>query len=102
VGVGTASLAAFIFGTVLALSNPFPESLSPTSEPGPKVDPPLRLRIEHGRNVAKGDLAALAERLRAHLRETLRITTEIEWLPPDTLPRQSRKMRLIEIVPSEN
>ncbi len=65
--------------------------------PGPKVDPPLRLRIEHGHDVAKGDLAALAERLRAHLRETLRITAEIEWLPPDTLPRQSHKTRLVEI-----
>ena len=61
---------------------------------------PLRLRIEHGRDVAASELAALAGRLRARLRETLRISVEIEWLPPGTLPRQSHKTRLVEIAGS--
>ena len=66
-------------------------------EAGPKVAPPLRLKVEHGRDVGQGELAALAEKLRAHLRQTLRITVAIEWLPPGTLPRQSHKTRLIEM-----
>ena len=67
------------------------------ARPGPKVDPPLRLRVEHGRDIAKGELAALAGKLDSRIRQSLRIGVEIEWLSPDTLPRQSHKTPLVEI-----
>jgi phenylacetate-CoA ligase len=70
-------------------------------KPGPKVTPPLRLRIEHGPDVAAGDLDALAERINAHLREALRVSAAFEWLPSGTLPREAHKSRLVEVEEAE-
>jgi len=42
------------------------------------------------------DLAALGGRIDAHLGETLRVSTEFEWLPSGALPREAHKRRLVE------
>ncbi|MBZ0217438.1 MAG: AMP-binding protein [Fimbriimonadaceae bacterium] len=65
--------------------------------PGPKIKPPVRLSVEHGENTAPTDLDDLAARIIDHLRQSLRITTTITWLPPNHLPRGSHKTQLIEI-----
>ena len=67
--------------------------------PGPLVRPPLRLLIEHGAGVGEADLAGLAARIAARCRERLRVSPEIEWVPPGTLERAAHKARLIEIAP---
>jgi len=64
--------------------------------PGPRVPPPLRLRIEHGERVGSDGLPALAERIVAACRGRLRVTPAIDWVAPGTLPRESGKTRLIE------
>ncbi len=65
--------------------------------PGPAVTPPLRLRLEYGEGVTAGDLPALEAEIVARCREQLRLTPELKWLAPGTLPRQAMKTSLIEI-----
>lgn len=64
--------------------------------PGPKVEPPLRIRIEHG-GAAEQDIEALERELTALFRQDLRIRPAFEWLAPGTLPREAGKTRYIEI-----
>jgi phenylacetate-CoA ligase len=66
-------------------------------EPGPLVRPPLRLAIEHGVGIASDDLKALDDELVARCRQDLRFTPSIEWLSPESLPRETKKVRLIEV-----
>jgi len=66
--------------------------------PGPAVKPPLRLRVEHGAAVPAAELPPLEAALVQRMRESLRITPAIEWLPPGALPRDAHKTRLIEVV----
>jgi phenylacetate-CoA ligase len=68
--------------------------------PGPKVDPPLRLRIEHGETVAAAELPTLEAELLARMRADLRVSPVIEWLAPGSLPREAHKTRFIEIDPA--
>lgn len=65
--------------------------------PGPRVAPPLKLRVEHGESSSADSLPALAEEIASHCRKTLRISPAIEWLPPGTLPREAKKTSLIEV-----
>ena len=63
------------------------------SEPGPRVPPPLRVRVEYGSEVTNLDRlkATIEERLRADLIAR----TEVELVPPETLPRFEMKSQLI-------
>ena len=65
--------------------------------PGPLVTPPLRLRMEFGEGENTEALDALAEKIAARCRRALRVSPEIRWLPPGTLPRESGKVRLVEV-----
>lgn len=65
--------------------------------PGPRVTPPLRIRLEHGEGVGEGELEGLEARLRDHFRAALSVTPAFEWLPPGALPRASHKTKLIEV-----
>jgi phenylacetate-CoA ligase len=67
--------------------------------PGPLVRPPLKLRLEHA-GLEAADLALLEQQLLARLGERLRIRPELEWLAPETIPREAGKTRHIEIVPA--
>ena len=68
------------------------------SEPGPKVTPPLHLRIEYGADLAQADLPELEAQLQARMRSELRVAPRIEWLAPGALPREAHKTKFIEIV----
>ncbi|MDH3236111.1 MAG: phenylacetate--CoA ligase family protein, partial [Alphaproteobacteria bacterium] len=70
-------------------------------KPGPKVVPPLHLRIEHGEGVGADDLDGLGDRINDHLRETLRISAAFEWLAPGSLPREAHKSRLVELIEAD-
>ncbi len=61
--------------------------------PGPRVDPPLRLEIEYGADVA--DLSALKWEIETVLREKLIFKADVRLLPPDTLPRFEMKTQLL-------
>ena len=63
--------------------------------PGPKADPPLHIRVEHGDEAA--DLDGLAKALEKALREKLIFTARVELVPPGSIPRSTMKTRLVEI-----
>jgi phenylacetate-CoA ligase len=61
--------------------------------PGPRVDPPLRLQVEHAAD--ERDLAGLAETVERRLRERLVVSARVELAPPGTLPRFEMKSKLV-------
>jgi len=65
--------------------------------PGPLVPPPLRLAIERGVGLGDVDLAALEDEIVSRCRDELRFAPAIDWLDPESLPRESKKSRLVEI-----
>ncbi|MEW5723869.1 MAG: AMP-binding protein [Thermodesulfobacteriota bacterium] len=65
-------------------------------EPPPRVVPPLKLKIEHGAGVAPEELPALAKEIEEAMKNKLKFTPGITWLPPLTLERSTYKTRLIE------
>jgi phenylacetate-CoA ligase len=67
--------------------------------PGPRVEPPLALRVEFGAAVARAELPALERALVERFRSALRVTPRIEWLPPGALPSEAHKTRHIVVEP---
>ncbi|GAB6061520.1 phenylacetate--CoA ligase family protein [Deferrisoma palaeochoriense] len=66
------------------------------SGPGPRVDPPLRLRVERGEGVEGAALAQLEREIVDAMRDRLRVRPVIEWVAPGALPRPTHKARWIE------
>ncbi|HEY0877595.1 MAG TPA: AMP-binding protein [Zeimonas sp.] len=64
--------------------------------PGPRVQPPLRIRLEHA-GLAADALSALENELLAQFRDRLRIRPAFEWLAPGMLPREAGKTKHIVI-----
>ena len=62
-------------------------------EQGVRQEPPLPITVE---TTPGADVAGLAERIRARLREKLVFTAEIALAPAGTLPRSEYKSKLIE------
>ncbi len=63
-------------------------------QPGPKVEPPLKIKVEHGPGVI--DLPALKSQIEETLREKLIFHPDVELVPPRTLPRFEMKAQLIK------
>jgi phenylacetate-CoA ligase len=62
-------------------------------EKGVRQEPPLPVKVE----VAPGrETDGLAERIRGRLREKLVVTTNIELVPPGSLPRSEYKSKLVD------
>ncbi|MGI9556549.1 MAG: phenylacetate--CoA ligase family protein [Solirubrobacterales bacterium] len=61
--------------------------------PPPAVDPPLRLRVEHGPD--ERDLEGLESEVQRLLRDRLIVATDVELVPPGTLPRFEMKAQLL-------
>jgi phenylacetate-CoA ligase len=66
--------------------------------PGPKVTPPLRLRIERGKTLRDDQIAELERGLQEAFRDQLRITPTFEWVAPGAIPREAHKAKLVEVV----
>ncbi len=64
--------------------------------PPPTVLPPLGLRIEHAAETGAGDLEDLGRRIAAALHRTLKINPQIEFVPPGTFEKATRKTPLFE------
>ncbi len=62
--------------------------------PGVKQDPPLPVSVELARGAAAG--SALAEAIRARLRNTLVVQTRVELVPWGSLQRSEYKSKLVE------
>jgi phenylacetate-CoA ligase len=69
--------------------------------PGPKVDPPLNIRVEYGSEVVNSKLDELRSQIEAALRLKLNFRASVEMVPPDSIPRFSGgmgKTKLVEIL----
>ena len=64
--------------------------------PPPRVVPPVRLKIEHGRHIGRAELPGLAHRIRVALHEKVKIRPEIEFVEPGALPKETRKTPIFE------
>ena len=69
--------------------------------PGPLVEPPLKVLVEYGERVSRGDLPGLEERLVSLLREEVRFSPQIELVQAGTIPREAMKTSFIEIKGAE-
>lgn len=69
--------------------------------PPPKVQPPLRLRIEHREGLDAAGRDDLAARISRAMHDRLTVRPEIELVPAGTLPRSSHKKALIEITSNQ-
>ena len=63
-------------------------------QPGPKVKPPLQVRVEYGPDVQ--DLAALKKEVEGVIRGRLVVPAHVELVPAGTLPRFEMKAQLIK------
>jgi phenylacetate-CoA ligase len=66
-------------------------------KPGPLVKPPLKIRLEYGSGVAETDLPSLEAEMLSYFREEVRIGPSLEWVPPETFSRETKKTKYIEI-----
>jgi phenylacetate-CoA ligase len=65
--------------------------------PGPVVTPPLIIRLEYGLNLSKQDLPALEKKMVSYFRRELRIGPQLEWVAPETFPRETQKTKFVLI-----
>ena len=68
-------------------------------QPGPRVEPPMKIKIEYGKGIGEKDLPALGKEIGDKLSATLRCRAEFQWVPPETLERAAGaqgKGKLIE------
>ena len=63
-------------------------------KPGPKVDPPLKVQVEYGKDAR--DLELLRGQVEELLREKLIFQAKVELVPEGTLPRFEMKAQLIK------
>lgn len=62
-------------------------------EPPPAVQPPMKIKVEHGND--PGDLASLKSEIQNLLRDKLIFPSDIELVPPGTLPKFEYKAKLV-------
>lgn len=66
----------------------------------PRVEPPLRLRVERGADARAGDDAALARDIATAMHDRLSVRPEVDIVEPGTFERTAHKAKLIELVAS--
>ncbi len=64
--------------------------------PPPRVVPPLKLKLERGKDTPVEALPGLAEEIRATLHSTLQFTPEIHFVEYQSLPRSEHKTNYFE------
>ena len=63
-------------------------------EPPPSVQPPMKIKVEHGQD--PGDLRSLKNEIGKLLREKLIFNSDVELVPPGTLPKYEYKAKLVD------
>jgi phenylacetate-CoA ligase len=64
--------------------------------PPPRVIPPLKLKIEHGKHIGKQDLEMLNKKISETLHSKLKIRPQIHFVEPGSLPKETRKTPIFE------
>ena len=63
----------------------------------PRVEPPLKMKVEYGRGVAENDLDALKTDLESAISSRLRVRPAVELVPAGSLERDpTKKLQLVE------
>jgi len=70
-------------------------------KPGPSVTPPLKIKIEYGQGMEEKDIAALDDQMQKAFKETVRVTPKFIWVAPESILRETKKTKLIEIAKTE-
>ena len=70
------------------------EILIQLQEPPPSVQPPMKIKVEHGQD--PGDLRLLKSEIEKLLREKLIFSSDVELVPQGTLPKFEYKAKLVE------
>ena len=65
-------------------------------EPPPRVEPPLKLKVEYGEDVPQEHLEELAGEIGEKMHRMLKIRPKIHWVTPMSLERSTHKTRFIE------
>ncbi|MCU0821296.1 MAG: phenylacetate--CoA ligase family protein [Spirochaetes bacterium] len=63
--------------------------------PPPRVEPPLKVKIEFGENFKEGDLPKLNEEMAEKFHKLVKIRPKIEWVKPFTFERSDKKTAYI-------
>ena len=66
-------------------------------QPGPVVEPPLKIMLEYNTGVSEKDLPSLEEKMKTQFKENLRLVPKFIWVAPETIPREMNKTKFIEI-----
>jgi phenylacetate-CoA ligase len=66
-------------------------------KPGPRVTPPLTLKVEYGSILEEKKVASLEERMLKQFKGNLRISPRFIWVPPDSIPRETKKTKYVEV-----
>jgi len=70
-------------------------------QPPPLVKPPLRVRVEYGSSVREEETEDLKKEMQKYIRETLRVTPEIDLVPPDSIQvekGETGKVKMVEVL----
>ena len=67
---------------------------------GPKVDPPLHVRVECSNELAAADTSSLGETLRQRIHSELGVPAFVEFMPFGTFERTATKTRLVIVDPT--
>ena len=65
-------------------------------EPPPRVVPPVKLKIEFGKDLRAEDLEQLKKDVEEKMHQAVKIRPQIEWIEPGTLERSDKKTQYIE------
>ena len=65
-------------------------------QPPPRVEPPLVVRVERGRELRDPEVEGIEEKLKRSLRNRLHVTPEIEWIEYGSLEISMRKTPIFE------
>ncbi len=70
-------------------------------KPGPLVTPPLTIRLEYSSTIGEKMIPSLEEKVLKLFKEDLRISPKFIWVPQGSIPRETKKTKLIEIEENE-
>lgn len=64
--------------------------------PLPNIKPPLKIKLEYGKDVQENQLVQLGNEIKEKLLENNKISSKVEFVPPETLDRTRFKTPLFE------
>ncbi len=68
-------------------------------KPGPRVEPPMKMKVEYGKDTDEKDLPSLKKEIEDKLSDRLKCRADIQWVAPESLERAagpSAKGKLVE------